>query len=252
MKVECHGITDLGCVRGDNEDRILMDQPLGLFAVCDGMGGHQHGELAAELAVEAMRYYVEASRDRLDVTWPFGYTYELSVDANRLLTSVRLANRQVWRRAEEALERAGMGTTVAAILINDLQVAVANVGDSRVYRFRAGELTQLTADDTIIATMTERGLLSPVDARNHPMRNVLTQAAGSQESIEVHIREEVPQEHDVMLLSSDGLHGVVNEDVIRSILDSHGGVDQYARELIQAARNAGAPDNVSVVVLRFS
>jgi serine/threonine protein phosphatase PrpC len=252
MSLAYHGVCDLGSVRTQNEDRVLLDESLGLFAVCDGMGGHQHGEVAAELAIAAMRYYIEASRDRLDVTWPFGYDFRLSVDANRLVTSFRLANRQVWRRAEETLEYAGMGTTVAAVLLNGSSLVAANIGDSRIYRLRAGELTQLSVDDTIINTMSQRGLLNPSDAPQHPLRNILTQAAGSQESIEVHVREEAQKEGDVILLSSDGLHGVVGDAAIRSVLNSGASTQQCARDLLEAARSGGAPDNVSVVVLRYS
>jgi serine/threonine protein phosphatase PrpC len=251
MSLESHGVSDPGCVRTENEDRILLEPSLGLYAVCDGMGGHQHGEVAAELAIAAMRYYVDVSRDRFDVTWPFGFNFNLSADANRLVTGVKLANREIWRRAEQKLECAGMGTTVAAVLLDGSQVVVANAGDSRVYRFRNGELELLTEDDTMVGSMTQKGLLSEDEARNHPMRNVLTQAAGSVESIEVHVREEALQSGDLLLISSDGLHGVIEPDVIRSLLARTSDVDRCSRRLVEAAREAGAPDNVSVVVLRY-
>src|SRR5215472_14140999 len=156
MSLEVYGRSDPGCVRSDNEDRILMDASIGLFAVCDGMGGHQHGEIAAELALAALRYYAEASSDRLDITWPFGYDFDLSVDANRLATAIQLANQQVWNHANATPECAGMGTTVAAILLADETTIVGNVGDSRVYLFRAGALQQITYDDTYVNAMAER------------------------------------------------------------------------------------------------
>src|SRR5258708_21276106 len=234
MSLESHGLSDPGCVRTENEDRILLEPSLGLYAVCDGMGGHQHGEVAAELAIAAMRYYVDVSRDRFDVTWPFGFNFNLSADANRLVTGVKLANREIWRRAEQKLECAGMGTTVAAVLLDGSQVVVANAGDSRVYRFRNGELELLTEDDTMVGSMTQKGLLSEDEARNHPMRNVLTQAAGSVESIEVHVREEALQSGDLLLISSDGLHGVIEPDVIRSLLARTADVDPCSRRLREA------------------
>ena len=229
-----------------------MDAALGLFLVCDGMGGHQHGEIAAELATAAVRFYIDASRDRLDVSWPFGYDFDLSTDANRLATSVRVANRQVWRRAEHSIECSGMGTTVAAILLGDGPMIVANVGDSRVYLLRDGVLKQLTIDDTMIGSLLQRGLIDPADVEKHPMRNVLTQSAGSQETVEVHVREETLRPHDVVLLCSDGLHGVIGDEGIRSILSGNGGVERCAASLITAARIAGGPDNISAVVLRYS
>jgi protein phosphatase len=251
MSLESHALSDVGCVRAENEDRVLSDPMLGLYAVCDGMGGQNRGELAAELAIAAMRYYVDASSDSLDVTWPFGYDYSLSVDANRLLTSVKLANRQVWRRSEQELECAGMGTTVAAILFNGEQAVIANVGDSRVYRCRGAEIEQLTVDDTMVGSMAEKGLLSAQELRNHPMRNVLMQAAGSQENIEVHLREEKLRPGDLFLITSDGLHGVLDEAAIRSIAASADSIDRCTRRLVEAARAAGAPDNVSVVALLY-
>src|SRR3974377_239665 len=117
--IESFALTDIGCLRRDNQDRVLEDQSLSLFVVADGMGGHKHGEMAAELAIATMRYYIESSQDRFDVTWPFGYDFELSVDANRLVTAIQLANRQVWHHAQQAPECSGMGTTVAAILLSE-------------------------------------------------------------------------------------------------------------------------------------
>src|ERR1022692_1748698 len=107
MAIEAFGTTGRGCVRDENEDRILVDDPLGLYVVCDGMGGSKHGEIAAEVAVGAVRYYIDSSRDRYAVSWPFGYAFELSLDANRLATGVRLANRQIWRTGEIEERRVG-------------------------------------------------------------------------------------------------------------------------------------------------
>src|SRR3954454_4406933 len=146
--IEAHGVTDIGCVRERNEDRILVDATLGLYIIADGMGGHSHGEMAAELAIATIRHYVESSSDRFDVTWPFGYNFELSVDANRLMNAVQLANRHVWRQAESAPEYSGMGTTVAVAIVTGNRITIGNVGDSRVYLWRDGSLRQLTVDDT--------------------------------------------------------------------------------------------------------
>lgn len=252
MAIEIFGKSDTGCVRTENEDRILVDASLGLLLVCDGMGGHQHGEVAAELATAAIRFYIEVSSDRFDVSWPFGYSFDLSVDANRLSTAIRLANRQVWRRAEQSLECAGMGTTVAAVLINENRAVAGSVGDSRIYLWRENEITQLTEDDTMIAGMVQKGILSAADAASHPMRNVLTQAAGSQENVEVHLREETLRSGDMLLLCSDGLHGMVDLATIRSILGGGDPAERAVDRLIAAAITAGAVDNVSAVLLRYS
>lgn len=252
MAIAAFGTTDRGCVRSENEDRILVDDPLGLYVVCDGMGGSRRGDIAAELAVEAVRYYIDSSRDRYDVSWPFGYTFELSLDANRLATGVRLANRQVWRKAEQNLECAGMGTTIAAVLIGGGGMVVGNVGDTRVFRCRENRLTQITVDDTMIASMVRLGLLSTAEAASHPMRNVVTQAAGPQEEIEVHLHEELIVPGDALLICSDGLYNLVQEPDILAALAESGSPETASKQLVDAAVNLGAPDNVSAVVVRYS
>lgn len=169
-------------MRPENEDRILVDDALSLFVVADGMGGRNYGEVAAQLALAAIRNHVDSSRDRPDVTWPFGYDFSLSVGQNRLTTAIRLANRQVWEHSEQARQYAGMGTTVAAVLISRDVGAIAGVGDSRVYLFRGGELVLLTVDDTWVGAMVRQGALDASQVSQHPTRNVLTQAAGARPS----------------------------------------------------------------------
>ncbi len=251
MMLEVYGKSDRGCARTDNEDRILFDTSLGLFVVCDGMGGPQRGGVAADLAAAAIHYYIGMTQDRYDVSWPFGYSFEISLDANRLATGVRLANRQVWRSAEQSLECAGMGTTVAAVLLGEGRLVAANIGDSRVYRLRQGRLEQVSVDDTIIATMLQKGLLSREEAAIHPMRNVVTQAVGSHENVELHLTEDSFESGDVVLMCSDGLYSVVPEVDIQALLESSATAEECVERLIAMANAAGGPDNVSAVVLRY-
>ena len=252
MMLEAYGKSDRGCTRAENEDRILFDASLGLFVVCDGMGGPQRGGVAAELVIAAIRYYIDATSDRYDVSWPFGYKFEISLDANRLATGVRLANRQVWRRAEQSLECAGMGSTVAAVLLGEGRIVTANIGDSRVYRSRQGRLVQVSVDDTIIASMLKQGFLSSEEAATHLLRNVVTQAAGSQESVDVHVVEDAIESGDAILLCSDGLYNVVPEADIEALLGSGATAEACVDQLVSAANAAGGPDDVSAVVLRYS
>ena len=247
--IESCGVTECGRVRTENQDRILTDAALGLYVVADGMGGHQHGELAAQLAISTVRFYIESSSDRFDVTWPFGYDFNLSIDANRLTTAIQLANRQVWNHSQQSPECVGMGTTIAAALVRDDHAVVANVGDSRVYLFRRGELKQLTYDDTFINSLGMRDDPNLQGLLNHPMRNVLTQAAGSREEVEVHIVEQEIESGDRFLLCSDGLHGVIGDAEIHSIVGADGCLEATARRLNDVVHANGAPDNVSVVLL---
>ncbi len=219
--------------------------------VAAGMGGHGHGEVAAELAVATTQFYVQASRDRYDASWPFGYEVERSLDENRLRTAIQLANSQVWKNAEASPEHAGMGTTVIAALVTGDRMAVGNVGDSRLYLLRGGKLRQISIDDSWVANMVRSGALTEQQAREHSMRNVLTQAVGSRTSIEVHTVEQALEHGDVVLLSTDGVHGVVDEAVLRSILFTTLELDRAARQIVQAAKENRAPDNASCILLRY-
>lgn len=248
---ESHGVTDTGCVRTENQDRILTNDSLGLYVVADGMGGHSHGERAAELAVATLTFYVESSSGGLDVSWPFGYNFELSVDANRLCTAIQLANRHVWHQAQQSPECAGMGTTVAAILARDDRAIVGNVGDSRVYLFRDGTLKQISFDDTFINSLSQHPQMAAKIAPNHPMRNVITQAAGMKDTLDVHILEIKLEAGDLYLICSDGLHGVIGDEGIRSIVAGGSGLQETAARLVEAARLKGGPDNISAVLLSY-
>lgn len=254
--ISYYGLSDTGSVRPENEDRILIDDGLALFALADGMGGHSFGEVAAEMALAAIRRYIEASREGLNVTWPFGYNAQLTLNGNRLATAIQLANRQVWQTSEDTPEYAGMGTTVAAVLASDDRATIASVGDSRVYLYRGGALEPLTTDDTWVVAMVREGSLDPSEAMQHPMRNVLTQAAGARQRIQVHVREHGFHDGDLLMLSSDGLHSVVDEASIGYILggavNSPVELERTAGLLVEAARELGAPDNVSCILLHYS
>ena len=251
MRLSSQGLTDPGCVRTENQDRIIFDDALGLYLVCDGLGGRRRGDVAAELAGNAIRQYVESSQDPMDVTWPYGYNIQISFAANRITTAAKLANRQVWRRSEESLEYLGMGTTISAVLVESGRAAIANIGDSRVYLLRDGHLEQLSVDDTVgYANQWTREI--PIDSSRHPIiRNILTHAAGSQENAEVHLKEQPMSDGDLFLVCSDGLHGCVSDDRMAAILAATQNPHDGAAALLSAARSAGAPDNVSVVVFQY-
>ena len=237
--------------RSSNQDRILLDNALGLYLIADGMGGPGHGETAAELAIRSGHYYVAASRDTFDVSWPFGYDVNRSMDENRLVTAVQLANRQVWKLTEERPEYAGMGTTFVGVIVNGHRVAIANVGDSRAYLMRAGDLKQVTQDDTWVGDLIRSGALTEAQARSHSMQHVLTQAVGAANPVDVHTSEQVLQDGDLILLTTDGIHGVVEQAELRSILYGAGKLEDTVRKLIDAANRNGGPDNASCVLLQY-
>jgi protein phosphatase len=249
MVITSYGVTDPGCIRNENEDCFVTCPGMGYFAVVDGMGGLRNGAMAAELTLSTIQCYLESSSGRPDVTWPFGYNTRISLNSNRLATAMRLANRQVWKRADERPDFGGMGSTVAAVLIEGNEVAVANIGDSRVYLFRAGKLTQLTTDDTWLAAVLTPGALDAAARNRHPMRNVLTQAIGSQNDVDTHTSEILLERADFLLLTTDGLHSVVDDDAIGAPFAQGGTPETLAKRLVGDARAAGGPDNISCVVI---
>jgi len=241
--IQSHGVSDVGCVRTKNEDRIFLAEELGVFILSDGMGGHTHGEMAAELAISTMRHYLESSQDRLEVTWPFGYNFDLSVDANRVATAIQLANRQVWKQAEQAPEYAGMGTTIAAAIVNGSKITIGNVGDSRVYLWQSDILRQLTIDDTWVNAISGRG-----GPQIDVPRNLLTQAAGSKDLVDVHTTEAEIGNGDVVLLCSDGLYGLVSDAEITESLSANQSLSATAADLLRIAKSAGGEDNISIIL----
>ncbi len=249
-----HGVTHTGHVRKTNEDALLVDPDLGLFLVADGMGGHSAGEVASRLAVDTIRAFVERSRDGDDCTWPFGIDPDSSLAANRLRSAVQLANRRVFRASESRDEYTGMGSTVVAALIEGDQMAFAGVGDSRIYVYSEAGLSQLTTDDSWVATVLARDPeVDEASLARHPMRHVLTNAIGAREETEVEIGERPLTGGEVLLFCSDGLYGSVNAETLASAMASMGsgtGVAAAADQLLEAALERGGKDNITALLLR--
>ncbi len=234
--------TDTGQVRANNQDAILVAEPV--FAVADGMGGHAAGEIASEVAVESLQADDVSSR-------------------RALAEAVRQANRAVWERAKGDAELRGMGTTMCVVALvpgapadgaaggdpGDERIIVANVGDSRVYQFHDGDLIQITDDHSLVEDLVREGRLSHDEARTHPQRNILTRVLGNEPDVEVDTWEVIPQRGDRYLLCSDGLFNEVDDDRIASVLRRLADPEDVAQELVALANRHGGRDNVSVVVV---
>lgn len=223
--------TDQGLVRSNNEDAVFVGTRL--FVVADGMGGLPAGELASDILVQALAVV----DDMPDSAEPL----------QDMLSAVQHANERIEAAVADDDARDGMGTTVTALLLSGSRVAALNVGDSRCYLLRDGELTQLTRDDTYVQALVDQGVLTPDDARRHPQRALVTQAvqggpfrpAGRMIPIQV---------GDRFLLCSDGLTDYVTDDVIGGMLRTYEDRQACAAELISRTLEAGAPDNVTVIV----
>jgi PPM family protein phosphatase len=248
VRVTAGGCTDTGPVRPVNQDWLEWDLELGLFLVADGMGGHKAGEVAAHLAIDTVRRFIAQSAEAEDLTWPFGLDPSMSLDKNRLATAVRLANRRVCREGDAHAEFAGMGTTLVAAIICAGTVTLAAVGDSRAYLWRRGTLTQLTSDDTWVETVLGRDPHRG-SVEHHPMRHVLTSVIGAADDRTPELLEQTLLPGDRLLLSTDGLHTVVDGETLTALLGAQGAPDDAAAELVRAAVGRHTSDNATALVI---
>ncbi|HET7747311.1 MAG TPA: Stp1/IreP family PP2C-type Ser/Thr phosphatase [Vicinamibacteria bacterium] len=252
--LEAYGKTDVGRRRKLNEDNFLVDNETGLYAVCDGMGGHNAGEVASKMAIETLQMFIAKSQgEEKDITWPYGLEPNLSFEANRLKTAIKLANKRVFKAADNREDYTGMGTTLVAALVNGSTLTVGSAGDSRVYLFREGKLSQITRDDSWVSAAWAEGILQPDEIERHPLRNVITKAVGAKEVIDLETIEHPMVAGDVYLLCSDGLHSMINdEQILQTVTPFPPSLEEAATRLIDAANEAGGKDNVSVVLLRYN
>jgi PPM family protein phosphatase len=229
------GATHVGRVRSTNDDNYMARDDIGVWAVADGMGGHRGGDVASAIACEAV------GRSFADRT----------VDG--LVEAIEQANQAVYETAAGDPELTGMGTTMVALAVvdedGDEVLAVANVGDSRVYRYSVGELEQLTDDHSLVADLVREGSLSPEEAAVHPQRNIVTRALGVNDRVPVDILTVEPVAGDRFLLCSDGLFNEVPEPGIAAVLHRVDDPREAADELVHLAVDGGGRDNVTVVVV---
>jgi protein phosphatase len=252
--IEAFGQTDVGRRRKLNEDNFLLDLEAGLYAVCDGMGGHNAGEVASQMAIETLAAFIQKSaKDPKDITWPYGLDANLSFEANRLSTAIKLANKRVFKAADNRDDYTGMGTTIVAALISGNVMTLGWAGDSRCYRLHDGKLTQVSRDDSWVSAAWAEGILSADEIDRHPLKNVITKAVGAKETIEIETIEERLAPGDLALFCSDGLHAMMSdEEILRHLTPVPAQLSEAAQKLIDAANEAGGKDNVSVVLVRYT
>jgi serine/threonine protein phosphatase PrpC len=231
--VEQAGRTDVGRQRTANEDSLVVQPPL--FAVADGMGGAKAGEVASAVAVEA----VESARDS-----------DEPAEA-QLASIVRDANRRIYDLAVADESRRGMGTTLTLLKVHGDEVSLAHVGDSRAYRMRDGDLTQLTRDHSLVAELERSGQITAEAAEHHPQRSIITRALGPEPDVEVDTYTLAGRDGDLFLICSDGLTSMISDDEVGSILRSSRSLDEAADALVRAANQSGGKDNITVILFRL-
>jgi serine/threonine protein phosphatase PrpC len=241
-----------GLRREINEDTVCARPDLGLFIVADGMGGHAAGEVASKIAANAIEMFIHDTRDAdVNTTWPFPYNTTLSLDGNRLSAAFLLANRKLTAAMQDDERLRTMATTAAALLINKGTPVVAHVGDSRLYRWRDGTLIQITQDHSWVNEQVKAGVLTETDAKSHPWRHVVTRALSGGEDPDVEVTEVDIKPGDRLLMCSDGLSGVVPMERLAEIVGRGDPLDQTVQALIEAANQAGGPDNITDAMLQI-
>ncbi|MFN2389175.1 MAG: Stp1/IreP family PP2C-type Ser/Thr phosphatase [Actinomycetota bacterium] len=231
MKITVGAKTDVGKHRRGNEDAYLVQSPL--FGVADGMGGHLAGDVASATAIGVIS---DGSRAG-------------SLEPDTLKTLLQQANSEIWSKASSDPSLSGMGTTCTLLVIEDGNAHLAHVGDSRAYLLRGGTLEQMSEDHTLVARMVREGRIRSDEAQHHPQRNVITRALGVDEQVEVDVLSFELEAGDRIILCSDGLTSMVENDAIRDALASTDDPQEAAEALVDAANAAGGEDNITVVVV---
>lgn len=228
----CAFRTDVGKVRANNQDAPIVSEKLRLYGVADGMGGHKGGEVASTSARDDLLRELE------------GKTPSVAT----LSGAIEEVNRQIYHQQEHDDALTGMGTTLSVLWMSDNFVYIGHVGDSRVYLLRDGEFKQMTLDHSLVEQLVREGVLTEEEAQNHPMRNIITRAIGTDESVEVDVVVEERRKGDLWLACSDGLHGLVDDRQIRDALRQYA-PEKAADVLLKAALDAGGRDNVTLVIV---
>jgi protein phosphatase len=240
VQFTCAARTDVGIVRSGNEDNYLMLAERGIFIVADGMGGHAAGEVASEMAVRLI------SRD-------LGTVRGLPDEevAERMRQSIRAANAAIYERTLTEHDKRGMGTTATALVLLPNRYLLGHVGDSRAYRLRDGKFEQLTKDHSYVQEQVDAGLLTPEQARVHPYSNVITRCVGANQDVIPDTYSGDLLANDVVLLASDGLTGMLEDEHIHKILEAPGGPQEWVDAMINDANRRGGLDNITAIIVKI-
>ncbi len=249
FKVLAHGATHVGRERKNNEDAFRIAEEAGLFLVCDGMGGHASGEVASQIAADALVRSVSIDRFRSDYRWPADTQVMMTDEARALDAAVRTANVEVFRAATSNPSHKGMGTTIVAMLAGSHRLALVHVGDSRIYRLRGKEFDQLTDDHSLLNHYMRTRPMSAEQIRSFAGKNVIVRAVGLREGVEPDVQVVDYRRGDLYVLCSDGLSDMVDDEPIALALKEYrNDLRAAADALIELALRGGGKDNISVVL----
>lgn len=247
---ESAALTDVGKVRDHNEDFFVLRPDLGLFMVCDGMGGHSAGEVASQLAGQITSEFFDRIRRDPDGTWPFRIDSALGEEGSRLPVALRYANDRIREVASKDARKANMGTTAVAAFLKDEKSWIAHAGDSRAYLFRDGRIWPVTADHSLLGDFIRQKHPSQEEIDAFPYKNVISRALGPAADVKVDAAMLDMLPGDVLLLCCDGLHGLIKDTEMAEILAHEESLEKACKKLIDAANAAGGTDNITVVLVR--
>jgi len=248
MKIASYGISNVGMKRGQNEDNYLVNDDLQLYVVADGMGGHLGGEFASKMAVTTVEEVVQRLATP-EATQIHGVNSEEASFGERLRFAIKEAGRRIFDQAlyDETLK--GMGTTTVATLVHDGQAYVANVGDSRGYFIRNNSIEQITEDHSLVGEQVKAGIISAHDAKGHRLKNIITRSVGYQEEVESDLWIKDLRPNDRILLCSDGLSNLVDDQEIHSIVTQNP-LKEACEKLVGLANERGGDDNITIILLQ--
>jgi PPM family protein phosphatase len=268
LAVEVAGQTDIGCVRANNEDNFGYDSRYGIFVLCDGMGGQAAGEVASKMGVDTLLEYFRTaahmpapaphSAASAKAAGPEDETQEIepvspaaSSGAESLAEAIHLANRRIYNAGQSENGRSGMGSTIVAALLRGHSLAIANVGDSRIYLIRQGQIEQLTDDHSLVMEQVRLGYITREQAETSELQNVILRALGSEAEVKPDIEDLVAVNGDLILLTSDGLTRHVRDHEILEIVTNSASLPAACAGLIRIAKDRGGNDNVTCLLVRM-
>lgn len=251
MEILVGARSDIGLVRINNEDHYAVEPSMNLLILCDGMGGQAGGEVASRMAVEILLAHCQEALRHPQAAWEGAYLEEFSAQTNRLASGIRLSNKAIFEAASGAASVSGMGCTVVAARIYGSVMSIAHVGDSRIYLFRNGQLRQLTQDHSLVWEQVRQGFLTPQQAEQSELSNVILRALGAEPSVEVDLDEMWVGPGDQVLLCSDGLTRMVSDEEIASVLSAAIPPQEAADRLVELANAKGGEDNTTVIIARL-